>query len=84
MTFKRNLVKSLRITSQQNENGKMEEDVKPEDEDGVDGWGVGGWDGRVCGLGTVDASLAFGLICGAGDFATLIPSFVLVSEMPFV
>ena len=42
------------------ENGKMEEDVKPEDEDGVDGRGVCGWDGWVCGLGAVGASLAFG------------------------
>ena len=32
---------------------KMEEDVKPEDEDGVDGRGVSGWDGWVGGLGTV-------------------------------
>ena len=31
----------------------MEEDVKPEDEDGVDGQGVCGWDGWVCGLGVV-------------------------------
>jgi hypothetical protein len=29
----------------------MEEDVKPEDEDGVDGRGVYGWDVWVCGLG---------------------------------
>ena len=29
----------------------MEEDVKPEDEDGVDGRGVCGWDVWVCGLG---------------------------------
>ncbi len=29
----------------------MEEDVKPKDEDGVDGRGVCGWHGWVCGLG---------------------------------
>ncbi len=29
----------------------MEEDVKPEGEDGVDGRGVSGWDVWVCGLG---------------------------------
>jgi hypothetical protein len=34
-------------------NGKMEEDVKPKDEHGVDGRGVCGWDGWVCGLGEV-------------------------------
>ena len=38
----------------------MEEDVQPKDEDGVDGRGVCGWDGWVCGLGVVGASLAFG------------------------
>jgi hypothetical protein len=31
----------------------MEEDVEPKDEDGVDGRGVCGWDGWVCGLGVV-------------------------------
>ena len=61
----------------------MEEDVKPEDEDGVDGRGVCGWDGRVCGLGAVGASLVFGLVRGAGAFAAVLPSFVLVSNMPF-
>ncbi len=61
----------------------MEEDVKPEDEDGVDGRRVCGWDGRVCGLGAVGASLAFGLVCGAGAFTAVLPSFVLVSKMPF-
>jgi hypothetical protein len=61
----------------------MEEDVKPEDEDGVDGRGVCGWDGRVCGLGAVVASLVFGLVRGAGAFAAVLPSFVLVSNMPF-
>jgi hypothetical protein len=37
-------------------NRKMEEDVKPEDEDGVDGRGVCGWDVWVCGLGAVSTS----------------------------
>jgi hypothetical protein len=46
----------------------MEQDVKPEDEDGVDGRGVSGWDTWVCGLGAVRTSLAFGLIRGAGSF----------------
>ena len=45
----------------------MEEDVKPEDEDGVDGRGM-----------------AFGLVRGAGAFAAVFPSFVLVSNMSFV
>ena len=62
----------------------MEEDVKPEDEDGVDGRGVCGWDGRVCGLGAVGASLVFGLVRGSGTFASVFPSFVLVSNMSFV
>ena len=57
----------------------MEEDVKPEDEDGVDGRGVG----RVCGLGVVGASLVFGLVRGSGAFAAVLPSFGLVSRMPF-
>ena len=38
----------------------MEEDVEPKDEDGVDGRGVSGWDGWVCGLGVVGASSVFG------------------------
>jgi hypothetical protein len=49
-----------------NKNGKMEEDVKPEDEDGVDGRGM-----------------AFGLVRGTGAFAAVLPSFTLVSRMPF-
>ena len=61
----------------------MEEDVKPEDEDGVDGRGVCGWDAWVCGLGAVSTSLAFGLVRGSGTFATVFPSFPLVSRMPF-
>ena len=62
----------------------MEEDVKPEDEDGVDGRGICGWDAWVCGLGAVGASLVFGLVRGAGAFAAVLPSFVLVSSIPFV
>ena len=31
----------------------MEEDVDPRDADGVDGRGIRGWDGRVCGLGAI-------------------------------
>ncbi len=38
------------------ETAKMEEDVEPKDEDGVDGRGVSGWDGWVCGFGVVDNS----------------------------
>ena len=47
-----------------NENGKMEEDVKPKDEDGVDGRGVCGWDGLLGDLGAVGASLTFGVVRG--------------------
>ncbi len=65
-------------------NGKMEEDVKPEDEEGVYGRGFCGWDAWVCGLGTVRTSLAFGLVHGAGTFTTVLPSFDLVSRIPFV
>ena len=35
------------------------------------------------GLGAVGASLAFGLVRGAGTFAAVLPSFSLVSRMPF-
>ena len=59
----------------------MEEDVKPRDEDGVDGRGVCGWDGRVCGLGAVGASSIFGLVCGARAFAAVLPALVVVSRM---
>jgi hypothetical protein len=59
----------------------MEEDVKPKDQDGVDGWGVCGWDGWVCGLGAVGASLVFGLVRGTGAFAPVLPSVVLVSRI---
>jgi hypothetical protein len=54
------------------ENGKMEEDVKPEDEDGVDGRGICGWDVWVCGLGAVGTSLSFGLVRGTGAFAAVL------------
>jgi hypothetical protein len=37
----------------------------------------------VCGLGAVGASLVFGLVRGAGAFAAVLPSFVLVSNMSF-
>ena len=57
----------------------MEEDVKPKDEDGVDGRGVCGWDGLLGGLGAVGASLTFGVIRGAGAFTVVLPTFVLVS-----
>ena len=61
----------------------MEEDVKPEDEDGVDGRGICGWDAWVCGLGEVVTSLVFGLVRGSRAFATVLPSFALVSRIPF-
>jgi hypothetical protein len=59
----------------------MVEYVKPKDEDGVDGWGVCGWDGWVGVLGTVGASLTFGLVRGSGVFAAVPPSVVLVSRI---
>jgi hypothetical protein len=59
----------------------MEEDVDPRDADGVDGRGVRGWDGRVCGLGAVGASSILGLVRGAGAFAAVLPTLVLVSRM---
>ena len=40
-------------------------------------------DGWECGLGAVGASLVFGLVRGAGAFAAVLPSCVLVSRMPF-
>jgi len=39
-------------------------------------------DGWVCGLGAVGASLVFGLVRGAGAFAAVLPSFVLVPPFP--
>ncbi len=59
----------------------MEEDVERKDEDGVDGRGVCGWDGWVCGLGAVGASSIFGLVRRAGDFAAVLPTFVLVTRL---
>ena len=47
----------------------MEEDVEPGDEDGVDGRGVSGWDGWMCGLGSVVVSSIFGLVRWARTFA---------------
>jgi hypothetical protein len=41
-------------------------------------------DGWVCGLGEVCSSLVFGLVRGSGSFTVVLPSFVLVSRMPFV
>jgi hypothetical protein len=40
-------------------------------------------DGWVCGLGVVGASLVFGLVRGAGAFDSVLPSFALVSGIPF-
>ena len=40
-------------------------------------------DGWVCGLGVVGVSLVIGLVRGSGAFATVFPSFPLVSRMPF-
>ena len=61
-----------------------EEDVKHEDEDGVDGRGVCGRDGWVCCLGAVGTSPIFGLVRGAGTFVVVLPTFVLVSRMQLV
>ena len=69
------------MNSDEQDNVKMEEDVEPKDEDGVDGRGVGGWDGWVCGLGAVGVSLVFGLVRAVGVFTTVIPTFVLVSRI---
>ena len=38
-------------------------------------------DGWVCGLGVVGVSSIFGLVRGAGAFAAMLPTFVLVSRM---
>ena len=45
---------TLSIAEGNRYNGKMEEDVKPKDEDGVDGRGVCGWDGWVCDFDTLN------------------------------
>jgi hypothetical protein len=59
----------------------MEEDVKPKDEDGVDGRGVSGWDGWVCGLGAVGVSSIFGLVRRTGTFTGGMLTFSLVSGL---
>ena len=59
----------------------MEEDVKPKDEDGVDGRGLCGWDGCVCGLGTVGVSSIFGLVRRTRAFTGGILTFTLVSGL---
>ncbi len=59
----------------------MEEDVEPRDEDGVDVRGVCRWDGWVGGLGAVGDSSLFGLVRGAGAFAEVIQTSVLVSRI---
>ncbi len=59
----------------------MEEDVERRDEDGVDGRGVCGWDGWVCGLGAVGASSILGFIRGVRAFAAVLPTFVLGSRI---
>ena len=59
----------------------MEEDVEPKDEDGIDGRGVYGCDGWVCGLVTVGDSPIFGLVRRDCVFAAVLPTFVLVSRM---
>ena len=58
----------------------MEEDVEPKDDDGVDGRGVCGWEGSVCGWGAVGASPIFGLVRRNGTFDTDLSTFVLVSR----
>ena len=62
-------------------NGKMEEDVKPKDEDGVDGRGFCGWDGWVGGLGAVGDSSIFGLVRRTGAFTGGLLTFALVSGL---
>ncbi len=59
----------------------MEEDVNPKDEDGVDGRGVSGWDGWVCGLGAVGDSSIFGLVRRDGAFTGGLLTFPLVSGL---
>jgi hypothetical protein len=56
----------------------MEEDVKPEDEERVDGRGISGWETWVCCLGTVSTSLTLGLVRGTGSFVEVVPSFPVV------
>ena len=59
----------------------MEQDVKPKDEDGVDGRGVCGWDGWVCGLGAVGSSSIFGLVRRTRAFTGDLLTFALVSGL---
>ena len=59
----------------------MEEDVKPKDEDGVDGRGFSGWDGWVCGLSSVGTSSIFGLVLMTGSFVGGTLTFGLVSGL---
>jgi hypothetical protein len=61
----------------------MEEDVKPKDEDGVDGWGVYGWDGWVCGLNAVGVSSIFGLVRRTGTLTGGLLTVTLVSRLHF-
>ncbi len=59
----------------------MEEDVEPNDEDGVDGRGVYGWYGWVGGLGVVGVSSIFGLVRRTGPFVVVFPSFKNTSRV---
>jgi hypothetical protein len=56
--------------------------LDPRDAGGVDGRGVRGWDGRVCGLGAVGASSIFGLVRAAGAFVEVIPTCVFGFKNP--
>ncbi len=49
----------------------------------MDGGFAGGMGGCVVWVRWVPDSLAFGLVRGAGAFAAVLPSFVLVSRIPF-
>ena len=61
----------------------MEEDVH-KDDSGVDGQGVCGWDGRVRGLGVMDASSICGSVRRTGAFTGGLLTFVLVSGLQLV
>jgi hypothetical protein len=58
----------------------MEVDVERKDEDGVDGRGVCGWDGWVCGLGAMGVSSIFGLVCRTGAFVVVFPTLFYFQE----
>ncbi len=58
----------------------MEEDVHNDDA-GVDGRGVCGWDGRVCGLGEMGDSTICGLVRRTGAFTGGLLTFALVSGL---